>query len=77
MSVLGYFGRRRGELRMPKAEDHLGIRYEGPVLTGKMSVELRLKKDGVRTVPLGKVSLPQDCDEVLRAHCRFDDEGKT
>ena len=79
MSVLGYFGRRQGELRMPKRADELGIRYEGAVLTGKDPVKRAVERDGVlaalRRGLRGEFARPEGYDAVLRAHCRFDKEG--
>jgi hypothetical protein len=79
MSVMGYFERRRGELRMPKKEDEHGIRYEGAVLTGKDPVERAVERDGVlaalRRGLRGEFGRREDYDAVLRAHCRFDKEG--
>jgi hypothetical protein len=77
MSVLGYFGRRQGELRMPKKADELGIRYEGAVLEGKVALELARELEARRLAGRvkGEVGRPEDYDAVLRAHCRFDKEG--
>lgn len=52
MSVLGHFVPRHGSLRMPRREDGVdektGIRYEGEVLTGKVSVEEALRNAEIR-----------------------------
>jgi hypothetical protein len=50
MSIAGYFCKRGSELRMPKTEDSLGIRYEGAVLTGEKSVEQRQRDDAIRAI---------------------------
>ena len=86
MSVFAYFERRRGELRMPKKTDELGIRWEGPVLSGGKSVEVAIEQDAVRRMEPGglqyvdpgtveTVRLGEGMDAVLRAHCRLDREG--
>ncbi len=75
MSVLGYFGRRRGELRMRAQVDVPGIRFSGPVLTGVVSVEGAREREAARVAGKVKGAPPQDYDPVLRAHCRFDEEG--
>ena len=43
--VSGYFSKRRVEFRMPQGPDALGIRWEGPVMEGRMSVEQRFLQD--------------------------------
>lgn len=45
MSVIGYFERPRRDLRMPRRPDSCGIRWVGPVLSGEMSVEERLRRE--------------------------------
>lgn len=72
MSVLGYFGPRRGELRMPKKTDPLGIRYYGPVLTGRMSLELAQELNQGSPDWNGEFAHPPDYDPVLRSHCRLE-----
>ena len=43
MSVAGYFGTRRAELRMSKdGIDKVGARFEGAVLTGDKTLEERI-----------------------------------
>ena len=44
MSLTGYF-ERPGQNRMPKGPDSCGIRWEGPVLSGAMSVQLRQERE--------------------------------
>jgi hypothetical protein len=74
MSVLGYFGRRLGELRMPR--EAAGIRMNGEVLEGKKSVELARALAAIRAAKLpasGREGIRvEDYDPVLRAHCRLD-----
>ncbi len=53
MSIAGYFIKNRRELRMPiiptvENKDALGIRVEGPVLTGAKSVEQAHGEDEIR-----------------------------
>ena len=59
--------------------DELGIHYDGPVLTGKISLELAKEQEARRLVAKrikdGNFARPQNYDPVLRAHCRFDKEG--
>lgn len=50
MSILGYFQPRSVELRMPKTADSLGIRFEGPVLTGEKSVQQQQQDEALRAV---------------------------
>lgn len=71
MSIAGYFGVRRPELRMPKkGDDRVGARFEGAVLSGEKTVEERLKDDSLR--PGGACyECVEDYDPVLRAHCRL------
>ena len=81
MSVMGYFERRREENRMPKGADELGIRWNGPVLSGAMSVQLR--QEGEKWALLGPTEMvvgergkevyarPEDYDPVARAHCEM------
>ena len=75
MSVMGYFGRRQSELKMPAKADEAGIRSEGKVLTGRESVERALWLDGLRRKGRGEFARLEEYDAVLRAHCRFDKEG--
>ena len=67
------------ELSMPKKADELGIRYDGPVLTGKMTLErakeLEARRLLAKRMKDGNFARPQNYDPVLRAHCRFDKEG--
>ena len=55
MSVSGYFRKRDElELRMPRLEDgvdELGIRYEGDVLTGRMTVAEALFRSHLEPPP--------------------------
>ena len=41
----GYFSKRRVEFRMPQGPDALGIRWEGPVMEGRVTVEQRFLQD--------------------------------
>lgn len=46
MSVTAYFTKNKPELKMPKSDtepDSLGIRYEGPVLSGRVGVQHQLQ----------------------------------
>lgn len=73
--MFGYFGMRRWPLRMPKAADVLGIRYTGPVLTGRMSVEVAQGMEAGKAAaarPGERYETPGDYDPVLRAHCGMD-----
>lgn len=81
--VCGYFNKRGPGLKMPKTEGkpHApGIRYEGPVLNGSMSVDdafarekqarqLHAVQTTLRTGVRTYVS-PEGCDRVLRYHTR-------
>jgi hypothetical protein len=65
MSVAGYLGAGKTELRTPKkGVDELGIRIEGAVPKAEEAV--REKKPGDEYY--GAV---EDYDPVLRAHCRL------
>ena len=74
MSLAGYCAGDSGELRIAEgAAEEVGIRAEGPVLSGQMSVELakgiaerRLAR--TRGEVYGSVA---DYDPVLRWHCRL------
>ena len=74
MSVAGYFSNTT-ELRMPKGEDVLGIRFEGEVLNGEKSVEDRRRADAISATahirPGDTYRSAKDYDPVLRAHCRL------
>jgi hypothetical protein len=48
MSIAGYFQKRTNPLRMPTSRDSTGIRYDGPVLTGRKSVEQAQRDDQIR-----------------------------
>ena len=51
MSILAYLNLRREPLRMPDAEktpNHCGIQWQGPVLTGKQSVNQAMNKEETR-----------------------------
>jgi hypothetical protein len=79
MSVMGYFERRTEENRMPKGTDELGIRWNGPMLSGAMSVQLRQELERfARLGPAERVwdervnevyARAEDYDPVARAHC--------
>lgn len=79
MSVCGYFSKGK-ETLMPKGKDTVGIRSEGPVMTGEKSVEQVRREDAIRS----SISKPdaqkrqycksvQSYDPVLRFHCRLDE----
>jgi hypothetical protein len=70
MSISGYFERNTTALRMPKAADPLGIRFEGPVLTGETSVQERQRDEAIAAWNNTGESYqqPEDYDPVLRAH---------
>jgi hypothetical protein len=88
MSVCGYFNKRGPGLKMPKTEgkpDALGIKYEGPVLNGSMSVDDAFAREkqveqlhavqttlrtGVRTY-----GSTEQYDPVLRYHTRTGKAG--
>jgi hypothetical protein len=83
MSVLGYFKKRDSGLKMPDSEkqpDSLGIRYEGELLNGKITVDEALAREKaqqqlaaaqtqIRT-GVGCVRGPEEYDPVLRYHLR-------
>jgi len=83
MSVLGYFKKRDSGLKMPDSEkqpDSLGIRYEGELLNGKITLEDALAREKaeqqrhaiqtqIRT-GVGCVRGPEEYDPVLRYHLR-------
>ena len=50
MDVLGYFGKPFRELRMPRGKDSVGIRWDGPVLSGRQTVEGSLRGEPVARV---------------------------
>jgi hypothetical protein len=71
MSIAGYLGKGKPELRMAKKDvDELGVRFDGAVLTGEKSVEEQLKCDAVRPGD-SCYERVEDYDPVLRAHCRL------
>jgi hypothetical protein len=43
--ISAYFSKRMAELKMPVGPDSLGIRWEGAVMEGRMSVGQRLALD--------------------------------
>jgi hypothetical protein len=52
MSISGYLSKNVPDLKMPKTEtgtDDLGIRYEGPVLSGLLGVRQNLKQNAVNS----------------------------
>ena len=54
--------------------DELGIEYEGDVLRGKKSVELRRAEDAVAGPTKSGDGVYKDVDDydpVLRSHCRL------
>ena len=53
MSIIGYFEESVAELRMPKTPDLLGIRFEGPVLTGEKSVQHRQSDEAIQAAKIG------------------------
>jgi len=81
MSVLAYFKKRDSGLKMPdsdKQPDSLGIRYEGELLNGKITVDeafarekakqqLHAIQTQIRT-GVGCVRGPEEYDPVLRFH---------
>ena len=70
MSIAGYLSAGKPELRMPKKDcDELGIRFEGPVVTGKKTVDEQLA--GRMTEESNYYQSVDDYDPVLRAHCRL------
>jgi hypothetical protein len=65
MSVAGYLGAGKTEVRMPKmGVDELGIRFEGGGTAGEETI--REKKPGEEYY-----DAVEDYDPVLRAHCRL------
>ena len=56
---------------MPREADSLGIRFAGPVLTGRMSVEMTRAVDARKVDKDEEYAQPADYDQVLRAHCRL------
>ena len=75
MSVDGYLGAKRGELRL-KGGDVPADRVEGEVLEGALSVEEAQAKVVRRVWRAGeRYKSVADYDPVLRAHCRLDREG--
>jgi hypothetical protein len=62
-----------------KSLNELGIHCDGPVLTGKISLELAKALEAGRVLAKrikdGNFARVQNYDPVLRAHCRFDKEG--
>jgi hypothetical protein len=72
MSIAGYFARRTAELRMPKTADPLGIRFEGPVLSGEKSAQERQRGDAIAACNTAGESYTrsEDYDSVLRAHLK-------
>jgi hypothetical protein len=72
MDVLLYFNKSR-ETRMPKGPDSTGIRFEGPVLNGQMSVESRCRQmDRIATYHTGEsVQVAGECGSRLRPYHPF------
>jgi hypothetical protein len=72
MSVAGYLGAGKTDVRMPKkGVDELGIRFEGAVLTGEKSVGEGLREGAVRAKLAADEHYGgvEDYDPVLRSHC--------
>ena len=67
---------------MPKGNDTIGIRSEGPVMTGQKSVEQRQYEDALLTSISKPDNKPpfyrkvEDYDPVLRSHCRLESAAK-
>ena len=55
---------------MPKKTDTLGISFEGPVLTGKRTVQEQQRHEDIHAFDTTGESYkrPEDYDPVLRAH---------
>lgn len=69
MSVLGYFGKKRPGLRMPKGDaGGLGVQYSGAVLRGEKSTHELLQADGNAARAAYDSVLKND--PVLKGHCR-------
>ena len=64
------------ELKMPAGKDEVGANYDGPVLSGESSVELRRAKEAAELVErqgdVERYRDVEDYDAVLRWHCRLD-----
>ena len=80
----GYFNKNVPPLRMPRTHgqpDESGIRYDGDVLTGKISVEEAHARDARQALqaqmndrerhPAGCYTTPENYDPVLRYHLRM------
>lgn len=76
MSVLGYFDRRRNEVRMPKGPDASAIRWKGPVLTGETTLQLRRQMEAAQEGQRKgeRYRRPEEYDPVLRAHCGMEEQ---
>ena len=73
MSIAGYLGFGKPEVRMPKkGDDGSGIRFEGAVLTGEKSVEEGLRGSAVDAKrPADEFyATVEEYDPVLLFHCR-------
>jgi hypothetical protein len=78
MSIAGYLVRRGPEWRMSRefrddvGKGGLGIKVEGPVLTGEKSLEERRAEDAVVKGGEGEEFYSQfeEYDPVLKSHCR-------
>jgi hypothetical protein len=72
MDVLLYFNKSR-ETRMPKGPDSTGIRFEGPVLNGQMSVESRRRQmDRIATYHCSEsVRVAEEYGSALRPYHPF------
>lgn len=74
MSIVGYFGGRRRELRV-RGGDVL-LRGEGAVVEKTLSVEQVRAMDGQKARRDGEMyARVADYDPVLRSVCRLDREG--
>ena len=78
MSITAYFGKRRAGLRMPRkdgVDPATGLRYEGDVLNGKLSVTEAILREAltVRSSAWPAASSDVGYDPVLRSHLRLDE----
>ncbi len=70
MSVAGYLGRDRGELRIPSGDPIL--KSPGKVLSGAVSVEVRQRTEAMKDRRAGvRYRRVEEYDAVLRGHCRL------
>ena len=78
MSLVAYFGRPARETRVPHGRGlGLGIRVDGAVAEGRISLEERMKEVALRSVRVdSRYERVSGCDPVLASHLGVEPAGE-